>query len=84
MAISKVPVGGYSAIAVSANFANLKAATLVELDKFIALIPDVDSTASRTAGVSGVAPEYDTVDPILARLYRAELAALRAVIAAAT
>jgi len=84
MAISKVPVGGYAAIAVSSNFANLKAATLVELDKFIALIPNVDATIVTTAGVSGNAPEYDTVDPILARLYRAELAALRAVIAAAT
>lgn len=84
MAISKVPVGGYAAIAVSSNFANLKAATLVELDKFIALIPNVDATIVTTSGVSGLAPEYDTVDPILARLYRAELAALRAVIAAAT
>ncbi len=84
MPISKVPVGGYSTIAVSSNFANLKAAVLVELDKFIALIPNVDASGVTVAGVSGVAPEYDTVDPILARLYRAELAALRAVIAAAT
>lgn len=84
MPISKVPVGGYSAIAVSGNFANLKAAVLVELDKFIALIPNADASGVTVTGVSGVAPEYDTVDPILARLYRVELAALRAVIAAAT
>lgn len=84
MAISKVPVGGYAAIAVSSNFANLKAATLVELDKFIALIPNVDAAIVTTAGVSGLPPEYDSVSPKLARLYRAELAALRAVIAAAT
>lgn len=84
MPISKVPVGGYSAIAVSSNFANLRAAVLVELDKFIALIPNVDATLATTAGVNGLAPEYDTVDPVLARMYRAELAALRAVIAAAT
>lgn len=84
MPVTKVPVGGYSAIAVSSNFANLKAAVLVELDKFIALIPNVDATLATTQGVSGAIPEYDTVDPLLARLYRAELAALRAVIAAAT
>lgn len=84
MAIDTVPVGGYAAIAVSGNFANLKTAVLVELDKYIALIPNIDAAGVATAGVSGVAPEFDTVDPVLARIYRAELAALRAVIAAAT
>ena len=38
MPVTKIPVGGYAAIAVSGNFANLRAAVLVELDKFIALI----------------------------------------------
>jgi hypothetical protein len=84
MPVTKIPVGGYAAIAVSGNFANLRAAVLVELDKFIALIPNVDATIATVQGVSGAIPEYDTVDPFLARSYREELAALRARIAAAT
>lgn len=84
MPVTVVPVGGYSAIAVSSNFANLKTAVATEMAKLTALIPNPDASTAPTAGVAGAAPMYDEIPPIIARNLRAEIAALAAVIAAAT
>lgn len=84
MPVSNVPVAGVAAISVAASFANLKTAVVTELNKVIALIPNPDGSTATTAGVAGTAPMYDEIPPIIARNLRAELAALSAVITAAT
>lgn len=77
-------IAGVAAISAGGVFATLKTAVNTELDKVIALIPNPDATNAATAGVSGAAPQYDEWHPIVARNMRAELATLRAAIAAAT
>lgn len=84
MPVTFVPVAGVAAIAVGGVFATLKTAVVTELDKVTALIPNIDAATASTAGVTGAMPSYDHFPPILARNLRAELAALRAAIVAAT
>jgi len=84
MPVTFIPVGGYATIAVSGSFANLKTRVDQELDKAILLIPNPDAATAPSAGVAGASPYYDAFPPALARFMRAELAALKAVIAAAT
>ena len=77
-------IAGVSAIAVGGVFATLKTATVTELNKVIALIPNIDAVGAPVAGVSGLSPNYDEWHPIVARSMRAELATLSATITAAT
>ena len=77
-------IAGVSAIAVGGVFATLKTSVVTELNKVIALIPNPDAATAPTAGLSGLAPNYDEWHPVVARNMRAELATLSAAITAAT
>ena len=82
MAINEIPIGAYTDV--SDVIATAAAAKIVlEFDKLMAFIPDPEADDADTVGVSGAAPDYDNVPPAYAVHIRAEIAALRAAIAAA-
>lgn len=75
----EIPVGGYSDVTEVVSAA-AQTEILAEVDKLLALVPDVDTT---DPAPEGSAPLYDKWPPELASAIRAEIAALKSAIDAA-
>ena len=76
MAINEIPVGEYVVIGGIIN-ATAKTDLSTNLTKLFDLIPNPDPMPEDLEfGVSGSAPEYDKISPLLARHLRTELAAM--------
>lgn len=89
MALSASQIlGGYTAITGNTTDVEFRADVLVQYDKLVALIPDpVDESPGLTTQSAGVAAGnqfFHMIPPVALLQLRAELAALRAIIAAGT
>ena len=76
-------LGGYTtaAIATYSATANYRSAMTVELDKLIALIPDIpDTNAERENPRQSAGPFFGMMSPVVAASLRQELAVLRSVL----
>lgn len=78
MALTLIPVGGYSNVTQVVSAA-AQTAILAEVDKFLAVLPNPDAAPP----TQGATPDYDDIRPEILANIRAEISALKAAIDAA-